>query len=458
MANTSKTKKSQDFFTVEGRGAKKVYLPSGGSPFEANYRSRDGRVSTVQYVPYSNDDWRKRIARGEGVTSLLIGDRLSFIGKMASAQIRVYNGNQLQVGYTYACDQPMGGSIIMPNNSGAADSGRASALAGEKLVADYYEKRSSVNGGAIMAEAIETVRGLASPTKALRKEVTSLYQSLGRRLYRSNGQQVRDAAKVIGGTWLEWKFAVDPLIQDCDDAATAINKMSSGDFKHTIPIRGVGVDELYLYQGTQPVAVSGIPTAMVTNCVRIDKCIVINRAAIRVTPGNGAEVPLAMQFGVGVEDIAPSVLEAIPWSWFVDYFVNVSSVIQAWSIIGGNILWSNRTVRNSRSQIWGPANAVPNTSGPNRSEYSIIRPGYAVAEFKNVSRAPANWADLMPPMRVRVPHTGVKWANLAALSTMYSNLKNRALWTSPGLTRRARGNRSGALGNWEYVTKPPRKR
>jgi hypothetical protein len=455
MANKQRTKRSQDYFNLEAIGSSLIYF-GGETPQELFVRQRNGRENVVQYVPYANDDFRKRIARGLGTTSLLIGNKLHFAGQQASCQVRQYENGRLRASYAYSADLPLGGSVIMPSSAGAADSGRASALAGEKLVAAYYEQRSSVSGGAAMAEAIETIRGFASPAKALRKEVSNLYNSLRNRMYRSARRGGKDMGKVVGGTWLEWKFAVDPVIKDCNDAATAINKMSTGDFRHTIPIRGVGLDEIYLYQGRQPVSLSGFPTAAFTWCTRIDKCTVTNRAAIRVTPSNG-EVPLAWQFGVGVEDIAPAVLEGIPWSWFVDYFVNVSSVVQAWSIIGGNIAWANRTVRNSRTQTWSPVTPIPSTLGPTRTEYSCFRPGYAVAEFSNVTRDQAQWKDLLPPLRARVPHSSTRWVNLAALSQMYSNLKPLERAGALGIrTGRARGDRAGTLGNWEFVTKPPR--
>jgi hypothetical protein len=307
-----------------------------------------------------------------------------------------------------------------------------------------------------MAEASELVRGLASPAKALRKEITNLYQSLQKRAYRSARRGGRDMAKVVGGTWLEWKFAVDPLISDCDDAATAFNKVSQGDFRHSIPIRGRGIDYLETYQGWQAVAVPGIPTGLQCICHREDRCSVINRASIRISSDNG-EVPLAMQFGVGVEDLLPSVYEGIPWSWFVDYFTNVSSVIQAYSIIAGNISWANRTVRNSRTQFWGPAQAVPSGVTPSRFEYTCLRSGLAEAEFSTVTRTKAQLVDLLPPLRAKVPFSGVKWCNLAALSTMFRPPYKRV--PRRNLDGRSAGSRRGIEGNWEYVTlPPPRKR
>lgn len=417
MSKATRTKSTPYRFSYVESYAKASYQPREFGPSSSQTWNRvfGSSMNTVQYVPYDNDRHKQKIAAGIGVTSTLIGRRFRIKAKpVTSMVLTTYQGSP---GVSYIqTTMPWvgGGNIPSSTNSGAAPVGLASAIAAENLVSDYYAKRSAFQGGKVLAEGLQTIRGLASPAKALRKEVGQLAASLKKNLYRSSGRQGADLARVVGGTWLEWKFAVDPLIGDANDAADAFNRVSQGDFRHHIPIKGIGVSGSYSDLGYTPCAVAGIPACCSVRCERVDRCLVINRASIRNTSN---EVPLAWQFGVGVQDVLPAIVEAIPWSWFVDYFVNVSSVIEAFSIRGAAISWSNQTVRNSRTT--GFAGARPFLATPTRT-YSVLAPGGCSAECSFVTRTATRWKDLMPPLRFSLPGTSGKWKNLAGLATQYN--------------------------------------
>jgi hypothetical protein len=125
-----------------------------------------------------------------------------------------------------------------------------------------------------------------------------------------------------------------------------------------------------------------------------------------------------MQFGVGVEDILPAVWEAVPWSFFVDYFVNVSSVIDSFSVIASNISWANRTVRNSRVHTVSDAMPLPNDQFGNDYQRYTAGGGAGEVSFTSVTRHSVSPGSLVTPLRVKFPEFGTKWANIAALAAM----------------------------------------
>jgi len=435
----SKTVKSLGRSRFENRTAAKS-TPGWG----ANLSVTNARVLVapfeVLYSPYKVPGWKQLIANHLDATSVLIGTKSSskstqfrcrhFIGYSGGATSEwTASGEVLASQYSIPVSSPS----ILP---------LAQQLAAEKFVSNYYKKTRSLRGASSIAEAASTIAGLASPAKALRNEVTNLYRSLSKRLYRSNGEQVKDAAKVVAGTWLEWKFGVEPLVSDVDGAATAVNKMREGNFNASVPVAGKGVDSFsyqHLYdQGFT--AMAGMPSPGVINSYMVDETVCVIRGAVRVTPP-GREVPPVQQFGVGIEDVLPAVWEGIPWSFFVDYFINVSSVIDAWSMLSCRIAWMNRTIRNRRTMYISDLKAyAPSGFPPNTYVRSTAMGGHAEASFITTIRSKANWDDLVPSLRIKLPISGTKWANISALAAMFTPPKGDASWfrLPPGSRRRLR--------------------
>lgn len=381
------------------------------------YLRVEPRASTVTYAPYKVPGWKQKIASGLDATSVLIGTRKRV------EYSRRYTGRKIQTGSGFRYDWTYGGDLLTTFSSVPDSTPSTLPLAGakasEKFVADYYDKTRSIRGASSLAEATSTIRGLASPAKAIRKEIDKFHSSLSKRLKRSP----KDAAKVIGGSWLEWQFGVKPLVSDANAAADAVNRLRDGDFRASIPIRGVGMDEVVNEKAINQ-GVSAVPNGIaspgsigVVDSYLIDRTFVTIRGAVRVAPP-GSEVPPAMQFGLGFEDVLPAAWEAIPWSFFVDYFVNVSSVIDSWSMLWSNLSWANRTVRNSRVRMVTDIRKNPDQSGLTKIT-STISGGRFLASSTTTLRSTANPADLAPPLRIRLPTGGTKWANIAALATMY---------------------------------------
>jgi hypothetical protein len=377
----------------------------------------------VTYAPYSVDEWRKKIALVQSATTNLIGTKLSETRKSRFTEFKISNFVDLGFGTkSLKARGQIPATYGTPPVSAPSSLPLAHALASEDFLNDYYDKKSTIRGASTVAEAASTIAGLASPAKALRKEVRNLYDSLRKRAYRSNGRQVRDASKVIAGIWLEWNYGIAPTVSDANAAADAVNKMSEGDFRCVLPVKGTGYDrrvyDSFVNQGFPVANVNNVnlgSQALVDTAI-YDQTIVVYRGAIRVAP-DGGEVPLAMQFGVGFEDILPGVWEGIPWSFFFDYFFNISSVIDSWGNLYSGLGWSNRTVRNSRVHRYSDLRAVLPNSGKNTY---FAGGGSGSLEFTSTLRSEIAPADMVPGFRMKLPHSATKWANLAALSAMFT--------------------------------------
>jgi hypothetical protein len=233
---------------------------------------------------------------------------------------------------------------------------------------------------------------------------------------------VKDGAKAIAGTWLEWQYGIAPTVSDANAAADALNKLSGGDFRCVLPLEAHGFDnEIELQSARQGFPVPDVNNVNIGAQALIDfsiinQTIVTYRGAIRVAP-DGGEIPPVMQFGVGFEDILPAVWEGIPWSFFFDYFFNVSSVIDSWGNLYSGLGWSNRTVRNSRIHLYSD---VYDLDVSDENSYYRASGGHGSMEFTSTLRSEIAPEDMAPGFRMKLPNTGTKWANLAALSAMFS--------------------------------------
>ncbi|DAD52501.1 TPA_asm: maturation protein [ssRNA phage SRR5467091_2] len=390
------------------------------------------RPGGVQYAPYAVPGFRQKIKRVEDATSVLIGTKASTTAVIASQySARSFTNYDTAGRYTdLVASGQLFASFWYPPTGAPATNPLAQALAAEKFLADYYAKTRSIEGSSVLAEATGAIRGLASPAKALRQEVGNLYHSLRGRLYRNRKAALRDARRVAAGTWLEWNFDKKPLIDDVNGAADAVNKMRDGDFRVTQPVRGVGhtlaIGSYDANQGVSSVIPPGPPISgnigVVDRYVR-DETLTIIRGVVFVGSPAG-EIPAAMQWGLTAEDLGPGFLEAIPWSWMADYFVNITSVIQAWSVLQSRIGWCNRTIRNRRSHVISDLRPNPDSSWGATWTRNSASGGACEASFTSVLRSPVAWTDVAPSLRLRLPGvTSTKWANLGAVSQYYRDAK-----------------------------------
>lgn len=428
--SVNRTKKNLGRISFEVSVARKS-SPGYGGNGSGIVRTVSNCPGQVTFSPYKNRRWRARIASVEDVTSTMIGTKFAYnhleVQPFKARALFGYPGNNtsdlVATGDIFA----VFGSV--PDSAPSTDP-LAQAKAAEKFLSEYYAKTRAVRGSSVLAESLGAVRGLASPAKALRKEVGNLWQSARGMAYRNRNAAMKDAAQAVAGTWLEWVFDKKPLIDDINGVMDAVNRTREGDFRVTMPLSATGSSsQMRDYRANQGVS-SGQPAGVMpvegpigqvdTWLEDLTTCTI--KGVIRLSPQG--EVPVGMTWGLTGEDLGPGVLEAIPWSWFVDYFVNVSSVIEAWAFQQARLAWCARTVRNSTTRYVTDLRPFPwDQWGDYYSQYWASG-GASKASYTSVIRSSVSWADIAPTLRLRVPGLGsTKWANLGALSQMYRDAK-----------------------------------
>jgi hypothetical protein len=213
-------------------------------------------------------------------------------------------------------------------------------------------------------------------------------------------------------------------VNDVNDFTEALNSLVNKQFMDTRPIRAHGKHETVSDQwlGVSP-SVPGFPTFPTWKQEVIDKADyhVFYYGKIKCYPQNANNF-LLEQFGVSVFDIVPAIWEAIPWSFFIDYFLNVQEMLDSMKFAQADLAWLSSTYRNART-----VNASPwrITKYPPTSVYSSGGGGYRLAT--RVRRQPEPTLPL-PSWTFRIPGMpSLKWLNIAALSQQIRQSRPRTL-------------------------------
>jgi hypothetical protein len=350
-------------------------------------------------------NWKRRIALCQSATTSLVGTHRKLISHSGSMDV-------VQESPKVLC-QVVGDlhrhNITFNTPSGSVDP-VADSKARAKLLSHYIEMINEWRGGNFLAEVRETIHFLHSPVKSFYKSTWDFAGSV-RKLGRVKQKSPVEYGKALSNAWLAYAFGAKPLVQDANDAATALNHLGGGTAAgfDTKTISGFGRNSL----GNILVQTGSLSTplsigAAYDNVTKTDNTVRYRGAFKCGLPGVRKDL---QQLGLDVFDIVPAVWEAIPWSFFIDYFANVQEVLDGYRLWDANVGWFMVTVRNSGTRNLQSNRGVPVAGGLTPS----VSGGSAYALVTQVNRGPSNIPH--PDWRFQMPgFPSLKWLNIAALA------------------------------------------
>jgi hypothetical protein len=241
------------------------------------------------------------------------------------------------------------------------DIGALRILAGTQAASNVAEPE--FYGQVFLAELRETIGFLRNPIKGM-TDLAKRYRRAGRRAKRRGTTRAYSVLQFIEEEWLAYRYAVMPIVFDMQDAVNAVDSLKEKPERFTA--RGSAKDE-----GSNSLVVGPVqwgPFAM--------SKVVTTRRAVSVRAGILYTMNTRDTFGLSPSQIPSTVWELVPFSFVVDWFVNVGDYIGAITPkIGVDILGSWTTVRDealsfgSGFSTWNPPSGnYVNQGTPTSSE------------------------------------------------------------------------------------------
>lgn len=285
----------------------------------------------------------------------------------------------------------------------------------------FYDKlrraQTSFQGGVFLGEIAQTIHMLRNPALALRKGIDSYLTAIRKGRSRA-GKTTKKRNKYLANTWLEYSFGWAPLINDVQDAYKALRHPKRSR-PHIIVVADAEVSDV-AFGGASGNSVADIQTRFGW---RQTKTVSVRYKGAVLCEQESSHNRELKNWGLSLQDFAPTVWEVIPYSFLVDYFTNIGQVINAVSMRKVHLAWGCRTER--LASIREPTDALAYLT-PNVDAIVIgskLRLGSMKITVSSFKRSRIGTVDT-PSVSFRLPRTGTQFLNLAALARARSSLRN----------------------------------
>lgn len=354
-----------------------------------------------------NPKFRQQIAALENATTPFEGLLVSVKSSPASYHMwwDYWNGYSEEESRTSS--HAVSGSLDDPSVVSTLD---AENHARRKLIKEIMQRRSAFQGGKFLAEINDTIRGIKQPLRSLREGLTKFHSTAKKLKSKERGTSLQ---KALAGTWLEFNFGWKPLANDVESGLDNLKRVSQ---PRAMKFQVSGTSESRYDIGPIFIHQSSPCIAQIHDKMRkTHRVSCTYRGAYKVLPPSGWDTD---SWAVSTEDFLPSVWEAIPYSFAIDYFSNIGTIIEAYSYIPGSISWVAKTLR--REVIYHQYGVDIIVGGSFQPKSRVISSlGYTTLALKRVNRSTVSLNELIPQFTLRVPEAGsMSWLNLAALARL----------------------------------------
>jgi hypothetical protein len=382
--------------------------------------------------------WRQTIAQGGDATGNLSVDITRHVVARPGAS---------SIGYTRL--DPITGKVVgtdVERFSGFASipsipllqgvSTEASNKALSRILSQVRDQTKGFAAVTFLGELGDTVRQIRQPLTALRQGLAEYMGAVRRKTrrfprhrYPSIAKQHQAVNKMVSGTYLEYTFGFQPLLNDCNDAVSALAKLVRRERPVRTLLVGRGTDEWKGGSG-QDQQLANYFYFRRDEEVRYFVKRIYRACYTPTVQGLESVYPpldkAKAAFGFTWADFVPDVWNCLPWSFVLDYFANIGEILECGFTGRDNLTWCyqtdiSRTLQKTECQLDVKKVAI---NAGTRLVYYVPGPhmGYVVVERTGITRTRGVTLPLIPTFTASLP--GMKQGfNLAALLTQQSDIR-----------------------------------
>lgn len=353
-------------------------------------------------------DFKSKIDSGENCTTTLTAwdDTVSY----AVGRITATSGNDVYINW------PMPPSSSLQDTSLISSSLVTSAKAKAYGYLNSYidNAYSSFSGQTFVGELRETVDMLKDPfsnLKGLCKELA--YALLALKKSKLAGKELAEAVSKV---WLQFRFGLLPLVNDIDAIVDIINDVSRNSASKKNRFYGfdesssVSVDNNYA-TGLASVSARRELTTIDRVDVYLHCGLIFKHDPTLYSAQSGALKEL-----LDASELPSTLYELTPFSWLLDYFTNVGTIISSATQSKADISYISESVVRTRTVIDSIGNV--RSTNPNGFIINSSTPAFSRISRRSVDRAAR--ASAIPPLSVSMPGSNVQYLNIAALLALLS--------------------------------------
>lgn len=370
--------------------------------------------------------WRQRIARGMSATTLFVGTDIKLQHTPGFCVTKRWCN---AVGAKSWSEETLSGNlsgtdVSVPAAPVTTIDPTANAQALATFVKRARERQGAFRGSNFAVELRQTLGMLRRPAQALRRGIDAWSSTASRVARRAAGtrsldnlssRQRRNVARALSGSWLETSFGWLPLASDISDANKALRGFADRESQSRVSATSTS-------EGIPSIAIAGEGWRNVeirTEVHTKTELSVRYYGAVKVRAEGPFMGAVAENFGFRIRDFVPALWEAIPYSFLVDYFVNIGEVLDAWSFPRSDMAWVARVFRNTTirdcSRMTYRKLTTLNLPLTNTIKVEAFVPSATIIRRSYVHRD-VYGGTLVPSFRFKIPGTSTKFLNIASLA------------------------------------------
>jgi len=287
-----------------------------------------------------------------------------------------------------------------------------------KWNSNIFEALTAFQGGVFLGELRQTLDLVVKPGRLLRRDLWDLYKSLKKTI---KGMSRRDALRAVAERWLEFVYGVRPLLSDIEAATQYLADHQDRLARELVRVSG-GSGEMW-DTPTRSLNSEGTYSVGITRWDLYTKRGASARYSGAIVSQAGSTTTKVLDhLGFSPRNFAPTVYNLIPWSFVIDYFSNMGSIVEAWSNQTLSLAWGSLTTKQLvEQQASSVVFQTPEQLGY-KSFYHETDPGFYHCQRKRVFRSKVDSLPV-PSISFKIPGYSTKWINLAALLIARDSLK-----------------------------------